>query len=148
MGEWNWGCVKGKSKINFEIEDEILANAKAYAARHGGSLNKLVSSFFSQLGQQLGAPEIDPSKKLLLDLSSGKVSLIEATRLLGYQDAGYTLHRMREEGLPMPRLSNETIKRQSAESLDALTECLLPEKANGALITASCFEHGSLITHT
>ncbi len=118
----------GKSKINFEIEDEVLSNAKAYVARHGGSLNKLVSSLFSQLGQKLDAPAIDPSKKILLDLSSGKISLMEATSLLGYQDAGYTLHRMVDEGLPMPRLSEETVKRQAAESLDALKQCLLPEK--------------------
>lgn len=118
-----------KSKINFEIEDEILANAKAYVARHGGSLNRLVSSFFSQLGENLDAPAIDPSKKILLDLSCGKISLMEATKLLGYRDAGYVLHRMAEEGLPMPRLSEEAAKRQAAESLDALKQCLLPEKA-------------------
>jgi len=117
-----------KTKINFEIEEEILANAKAYVARHGGSLNKLVVSFFAQLGQQLDAPPIDPAKKILLDLSCGKISLIEATRLLGFQDAGYTLHLMAEEGLPMKRLSEKTVKRQAAESLDALGECLLPAK--------------------
>lgn len=115
-----------KTKINFEIEDEILSNAKAYVARHGGSLNKLVASLFAQLGQQLDAPAIDPHKKILLDLSCGKVSLMEATHLLGFQDAGYTLHLMLEEGLPMKRLSEETIKRQTVETLDALRECLIP----------------------
>jgi hypothetical protein len=123
------GAEMGKSKINFEIEDEILSNAKAYVARHGGSLNKIVSSLFAQLGQQLDAPALDPSKKVLLDLSCGKVSLMEATRLLGFQDAGYTLHLMAEEGLPMKRLSEATAKRQAAESLDALKGCLLPAKA-------------------
>ena len=119
----------GKSKINFEIEDEILSNAKAYVARHGGSLNKLVSSLFAQLGQQLDAPALDPSKKVLLDLSCGKISLMEATHLLGFQDAGYTLHLMAKEGLPMKRLSEATVKRQAAESLAALKGCLLPAKA-------------------
>jgi hypothetical protein len=118
-----------KTKINFEIEDEILSNAKAYVARHGGSLNKLVSALFAQLGQQLDAPAIDPSRKILLDLSCGKISLMEATQRLGFQDAGYTLHLMVEEGLPMKRLSEETIKRQAEESLDALKECLLPAKS-------------------
>jgi len=118
----------GKAKINFEIEEDVLANAKAYVARHGGSLNKLVSALFSQLGQRLDAPDIDPSKKILFDLSGGKISLMEATRLLGFQDAGYTLHLMAEEGLPMKRLSEETIKRQAAESLEAMRECLLPSK--------------------
>lgn len=117
-----------KAKINFEIEEEDLANAKAYVARHGGSLNKLVGALFSQLGQQLDAPDIDPAKKILLDLSCGKISLIEATRRLGFQDAGHTLHLMSEEGLPMKRLSEETIKRQAAESLEAMRACLLPSK--------------------
>ena len=36
-----------KAKINFEIEEEDLANAKAYVARHGGSLNKLVAALFA-----------------------------------------------------------------------------------------------------
>ncbi|MBU1691637.1 MAG: hypothetical protein KJ958_15265 [Gammaproteobacteria bacterium] len=117
-----------KAKINFEIEKEALANAKAYVARHGGSLNKLVGALFSQLGQRLNAPDIDPSKKILFDLSCGNISLMEATRLLGFKDAGYTLHLMAEEGLPMKRLSEETIKRQAAESLEAMRECLLPSK--------------------
>lgn len=37
----------GKAKINFEIEEESLANAKAFVAKHGGSLNKLVSSLLN-----------------------------------------------------------------------------------------------------
>lgn len=117
-----------KAKINFEIEEEDLANAKAYVARHGGSLNKLVGALFSQLGHCLDAPDIDPFKKILLNLSCGKISLMEATRLLGFQDAGYTLHLMSEEGLPMKQLSEETIKRQAADSLEAMRECLLPSK--------------------
>ncbi|MHB1590924.1 MAG: hypothetical protein ACYCTW_05260, partial [Sulfuricella sp.] len=93
-----------------------------------GSLNKLVSALFSQLGQRLDAPAIDPSKKILLDLSCGKISLMEATRRLGVQDAGYTLHLIAEEGLPMKRLSEETVRRQAAEALEAMRECLLPSK--------------------
>lgn len=118
----------GKTKINFEIEDEILSNAKAYVARHGGSLNELVSSLFAQLGQQIDAQALDPSKKILLDPSCGKISLMEATSRLGFQDAGYTLHLLAEEGLPMKRLSEATIKRQAVESLDALKGSLLPAK--------------------
>ena len=69
-----------------------------------------------------------PSKKILFELSGGKISLMEATRLLGFQDAGYTLHLMAEEGLPMKCLSEETVKRQAAESLEAMKECLLLSK--------------------
>ena len=70
--------------------------------------------------------EIDPS--IMLDLSYGKVSLMEATHLLGFQDAGYTLQLMAKVGLPMRGLSEETVKRQTAETLRALQECSLPAK--------------------
>ncbi|MBW8832167.1 MAG: hypothetical protein JF606_22690 [Burkholderiales bacterium] len=116
-----------KAKINFEVDEESLSNAKAYVAKHGGSLNKLVSSLFASLGQdeRLRAPVPDPAKKILLDLSSGKVSLPEATRLLTLPDAGYTLRRLADEGLPLPRLPNDVARRQAQASLEALSACLV-----------------------
>jgi len=104
-----------------------LSNAKAYVAKHGGSLNKLVTSLFASLGQdeRLLSPVPDPAKKTLLDLSSGKVSLSEATRLLALPDAGYTLRRLADEGLPLPRLPDEVARRQAQASLDALSACLV-----------------------
>jgi hypothetical protein len=116
-----------KAKINFEVDEESLSNAKAYVAKHGGSLNKLVTSLFASLGQdeRLLSPVPDPAKKILLDLSSGKVSLSEATRLLALPDAGYTLRRLADEGLPLPRLPDEVARRQAQASLDALSACLV-----------------------
>ena len=111
-----------KAKINFEIEQESLANAKAYVAKHGGSLNKLVSSLFAGLGQdeRLGTPAIDPAKRVLLDVSAGKISIMEAAQLLELPDAGYVLHRLRDERLPLPKLSESEVQRQAADSLEAL----------------------------
>ena len=119
-----------KAKINFEIEEEVLTNAKAYVAKHGGSLNKLVSSLFASLGQdeRALAPVADPAKRTLLDLSSGKVSLLEATRLLGLPDAGYTLRRLADEGLPPPRLPTELVRRQAEAALEAMKAGRLPSR--------------------
>lgn len=117
-----------KAKINFELEEDVLSNAKAYVAKHGGSLNKLVSSLFASLGQdeRALAPVADPAKRTLLELSSGKVSLLEATRLLGLPDAGYTLRRLADEGLPPPRLPAEWVRQQAEESLEAMRSDALP----------------------
>lgn len=116
-----------KAKINFEIEQEDLANAKAYIARHGGSLNRLVSAFLASLGSEecLNAPATDQSRRILLEVSTGKFSLVNAAVVLGLVDAGYVLHRLREERLPLPRLSEIDVRRQSESSIDAFKECLL-----------------------
>jgi len=127
MGYSTRESMMAKAKINFEIDEESLANAKAYVARHGGSLNRLVSSLFASLGEdeKLHAPLIDPAKRVLLDLSSGKVSLMEATQLLELPDAGYTLRRLADEGLPLPKLPDDVVRDQAARSLVALKACLV-----------------------
>ena len=116
-----------KAKINFEIEQENLANAKAYVARHGGALNKLVSAFLASLGSEecQNAPAIDQSRMILLDVNTGKLSVVDAATALGLVDAGYVLHLLREEHLPLPRLSENDVRRQAESSIDAFKECLL-----------------------
>jgi hypothetical protein len=54
---------RGKAKIGFEVDADDLANAKAFVAKHGGSLNKLVSALFASLGREagLGPPVADPA---------------------------------------------------------------------------------------
>ena len=116
-----------RAKFNFEIDQASLANAnaKACVARHGGSLNKLVSSLFATLGQKerLASVAIDPTRRVLLDASTGKLSIIQAAELLGLPDAGYALHRLADVGLPLPRLTEDEVQRQAAASLDALNDC-------------------------
>ena len=116
----------GKSKINFEIDQEILANAKAYVAQHGGSLNKLVSAFFSSLGKQerSNAPLTNPDTRILMDVSSGGISLTEGARILGLQDAGFMLQKLRDAGLPLPRLSDADAGKQADAASAAFAEGL------------------------
>ena len=117
----------GKAKIGFEVDEDDLANAKAFVARHGGSLNKLVSALFASLGENetRRSPAIDPATRVLLNVSIGKISIMEGTRQLDLQDAGHLFLRLEEAGLPFPRLSKEEVKRQLAEAKDALDACLI-----------------------
>lgn len=119
-----------KSKINFEIEQEILANAKAYVARHGGSLNQLVSSFLSNLGKQerSNAPLANPETRVLMDVSSGGISLMEGAGMLGLRDAGLMLQKLRDAGLPLPQLSAIDAGDQASA---AFADCLLAPVAAG-----------------
>lgn len=121
-----------KSKINFEIEQEILANAKAYVAQHGGSLNKLVSVFFSNLGKQerANAPLINPETRVLMDVSAGRISLMEGVRMLALQDAGFLLQKLREAALPLPQLSAMDASTQADAASAAFADCLLAPAAS------------------
>jgi hypothetical protein len=116
-----------KAKINFEIDEEILANAKAYVAKNGGSLNKLVTSLFATLDQdeRMRGSAINPATKVLLDVSAGKISILEAAARLELPDAGYVLHRLAQDKLPLPRLSESELESLASESFDALSECMI-----------------------
>jgi hypothetical protein len=117
----------GKAKIGFEVDEDDLANAKAFVARHGGSLNKLVSALFASLGKDEArrSPAIDPAMRVLLSVSMGKISIMEGARQLELQDAGHLFLRLEEAGLPLPHLSKEEVNRQLAEARDALDACLV-----------------------
>lgn len=116
-----------KSKINFEIEQEHLTNAKIFVARHGGSLNKLVSAYFASLGRDeaTAIPALNPSMRVLIDVVTGKTSAVDAARELKLPDAGYVLHMIRDAQLPLPKLPDDVVVRQVAASLEALRECLI-----------------------
>ncbi len=117
----------GKAKIGFEVDEVDLAKAKAYVARHGTSLNKLVSALFSSLGQEelSRLPALDQSTSILLAVSVGSLSIMEASRRLELPDAGYVFHLLAERKLPLPRLSDDFVKKQLKEARSALDDCLV-----------------------
>ena len=117
----------GKAKIGFEVDERDLANAKAFVAKNGGSLNKLVSALFASLGREEAsrAPTLDPSTKILMSVSIGEVSIMEAARLLEVSDAGYVLRRLADHGFPLPRLPQDVVQGQLDAARQALDECLL-----------------------
>lgn len=123
----------GKAKIGFEVDEKDLANAKAFVAKNGGSLNKLVSALFASLGQTEAsrAPALDPSTKILMSASIGEISVMEAARLLEVPDAGYVLRRLADQGFPLPRMSQEIARGQLDVARQALDECLLEPPVAG-----------------
>ncbi|MBV5297009.1 MAG: hypothetical protein JZU64_02445 [Rhodoferax sp.] len=122
-----------KAKIGFEVDAQDLANAKAFVARHGGSLNKMVSALFASLGQDEKdrTPAIDPSMRVLLDVCAAKISIMDAARQLELPDAGYVLQRLAEAGLPLPRLAQADVNSQLAQAQAALDECLMAPEPVG-----------------
>ncbi|HEX7988311.1 MAG TPA: hypothetical protein VF616_32695 [Duganella sp.] len=122
----------GKAKIGFEVDEKDLANAKAYVAKHGGSLNKLVSALFASLGQEEShqLPAVDQVTGILLAVSVGGLSIMEASRRLELPDGGHVLHLLAERNLPLPRLPDDFVKKQLSAARSALDDCLVePEKA-------------------
>ena len=117
----------GKANIGFEVDEVDLANARAYVAKNGGSLNKLVSSLFASLASNEinSRSSLDESTKILLSVSTGKISIMEATELLELPDAGYVFHLLADKGLPLPRLPEAFVKAQLDSVRNALDECLL-----------------------
>lgn len=125
----------GKAKIGFEVDEQDLANAKAYVARHGGSLNRLVSALFASLGREetAQAPVLDPARRILVSASIGEISILEAAERLELPDAGHVLHRLAKEGLPLPRLPQDVVQQQLDNARQALDQCLLePEPTRPA----------------
>jgi hypothetical protein len=117
----------GKGKIDFEVDEQLLANAQAFVAKHGGSLDELVSAFLASLGREEKerGPAIDPSTSVLMAVSSGRISIMEAARLLELPDAGYVFQRLAAMGLPLPRLSEEFTRQQLEQARNALDGCLV-----------------------
>ncbi|MBC7377470.1 MAG: hypothetical protein H7346_08565 [Burkholderiaceae bacterium] len=70
-----------------------------------------------------GLATIDLSARVLMDVSIGRISIMEGARQLELQEAGHLLHRLAEAGLPLPRLSKKLIDRQLAQAKEALDAC-------------------------
>ncbi|PHV05816.1 hypothetical protein CSQ96_19090 [Janthinobacterium sp. BJB412] len=117
----------GKGKIDFEVDEQLLANARAFVAKHGGSLDELVSAFLASLGREEKErePALDSSTSVLMAVSSGRISIMEAARQLELPDAGYVFQRLAAMGLPLPRLSEEFTRQQLEQARNALDGCLV-----------------------
>jgi len=120
----------GKAKINFELDERLLAQAQAYAAENRTSLGKLVSAFFAQLGKKEQGLARSAMDTTLIEVVVGKVSLADAARELGLQDAGFLLQIMREKGLPLPTIDPVEVNEMAQRSFDALKSAMRPVPLN------------------
>ncbi|WGG53140.1 hypothetical protein [Rugamonas sp. DEMB1] len=116
-----------KAEIGFKVDEQVLANAQAFVAKHGGSLDELVSAFLASLcrEEKERGPALDPSTSVLMAVSSGRISILEAARQLELPDAGYVFQRLAALGLPLPRLSEEFTRQQLEQARNALDGCLI-----------------------
>ena len=108
--------------ITFAVDAITLAHAKAYAAVHGTTLNKLVNSFLGSIQANRHRPAESEAQQVCLEYSLGNRSLTEAADALGLQDAGLFLALVRQTGLPLPRISEREIARQADASRDVFLE--------------------------
>ena len=119
-----------KAKINFELDERVLAQAQAYAAENRTSLSKLVSAFFAGLGQKEPALARSAMDKTLTEFAVGKLSMADAARELGLQDAGFLMEIMREKGLPLPALDPFDVNEMAQRSFGALKNVMRPAPLN------------------
>jgi hypothetical protein len=115
-----------KAKINFELDERVLAQAQAYAAQNRTSLSKLVSAFFAGLGKQGPGVARSSMDAALTEVAVGKVSVADAARELGLQDVGHLLGIMREKGLPLPAIDPVEVSEQAQDSFEALKNTMRP----------------------
>ena len=113
-----------KQKINFELDERVIAHAQTYAAQSRTSLSKLVSAFFAGLGKQEAGVLRSSMDTLLTEVAIGKVSVADAARELGFQDAGFLLALMRAKGLPLPTIDSIEVQRQARDGMAALKASL------------------------
>lgn len=86
----------------FNLPDELVQHAKAYAAQHGTTMTALVRDHLERItGYRSAPPEPgDPSTVF----SGGRMSKEAAIKALGLRDYAQLLLMLGERNLPLPRL--------------------------------------------
>jgi len=95
----------------FNLPDEVLARAKAYAAAHGTTMTAIVR-------EHLAAITADPSDNIVADplvsYSRGLLARDDAIRRLGLRDYAELLVALGDADLPMPLPPLHEIENQAA----------------------------------
>jgi plasmid stability protein len=94
----------------FNLPDDLVARAKAYAASHGTTLTAIVRDHLEAItaGHKVEATE-DP----LVAFSLGRMTKEEAVNALGLRDYAGLLVRLGEADLPLPSLPAHEIENQA-----------------------------------
>ena len=83
----------------FNLPEELVARAKAYAAAHGTTMTSIVREHLTAVTSDPGdAIVVDP----LVSYSRGLLARDEAIRLLGLRDYAELLVALGDADLPMP----------------------------------------------
>jgi hypothetical protein len=110
-----------KSNITFSLDELAIDAAKAYAAKSGTTLNKIVTRYFLSLAanDDMRLPVLDTTRALLR-YSNGQSSLPETVAALGVNDGGVVLQMLREQQLPVPMLDQSLAEAQAEAALALL----------------------------
>ena len=91
----------------FNLPDELVRHAKAYAARKGTSMTAIVREHLEQVtGWTASSHGQDP----LLEFSEGRMSKKRAIKLLGLRDYTELLYELEKRNLPLPKMEERHIK--------------------------------------
>lgn len=110
-----------KSNITLSLDDLAIDAGKAYAAKSGLTLNRLVNQLLLtlSLSERMKPPVLDTTR-ILQRCSAGSASLSETAHDLGVQDIGHVLAMMREANLPLPLMDESAARLQAAQALPML----------------------------
>lgn len=116
-----------RTNITFSLDTRTLAHAKAYAARAGVPLNRVVGQLLDSLGQGLARGDsLNSTQRQLLRYSTGQASLSETVEALGVNDGGIVFAMLRELSLPFPTMEPEEARRLADAALPSLEAALKP----------------------
>ena len=94
----------------FNLPDELVARAKAYAAAHGTTMTAIVRAHLEAVTSDAAdRVEDDP----LLAYSQGRLARSDAIRLLGLRDYAALLVALGDADLPMPLPPSHEIENQA-----------------------------------
>ena len=91
----------------FNLPDELVRHAKAYAASKGTSMTAIVREHLEQVtGWTANSRGQDP----LLEFSEGRMSKKRAIKLLGLRDYSELLYELGKRNLSLPKMEERHIK--------------------------------------
>lgn len=93
----------------FNLPEDLVARAKAYAAAHGTTMTAIVRAHLEAVVGVSGETVLDP----LMLYSKGELSRDDAIRMLGLRDHAELLMALGDADLPMPMSPPHEIENQA-----------------------------------
>lgn len=107
----------------FNLPDDLVARAKAYATAHGTTMTAMVRE---QL-KTVTSDGVDPiTEDPLLSYAQGRLARSEAVRLLGLRDYAELLVVLGDADLPMPLPPSDDVENQAVTFTELWNEPPMP----------------------
>ncbi|TFL16624.1 DUF6364 family protein [Jannaschia formosa] len=100
-----------KRNTTINLDQELIARTRAYAAAHGTTMTKLIQSHLEALTRE----EAVGARDALLLWSEGRISPEEACRRIGLRDGAALLVHAAARDVPMPIPPRHEIEAQAEE---------------------------------